>query len=79
MCDKSANINKKYHDVQKLKGIIYIFSFFSKNIYRMMIIRLVLENIVFTHCNARFLIDFGQFLTILGSFEKKLYFHAMSL
>ena len=68
-----------YHDVPKLKGLIYIFSIFSKNICRMIIIRLVLENIVSTHCNARSLVDFGQFLTILESFEKKVYFHVMSL
>ena len=70
---------KSYDDVPKLKGLIYIFSFFTKNIYRMMIIRLVLENIMSRHCNARSPVDFGQFLTILGSFEKKVYFHVMSL
>ena len=37
----------------------------------MIIIRLVLENIMSRHCNARSPVDFGQFLTILGSFEKK--------
>ena len=39
-----------------------------------MIIRLVLENIMSRHCNARSPVDFGQFLTILGSFEKKFIF-----
>ena len=68
-----------YHDVQKLKGIVYIFSFFSKNIYRMMIIRLVLENTMSRHCDARSLVDFGQFLKILGFFEKKVFFRLMSL
>ena len=71
--------NSGYHDVPKLKGLIHIFSFFSKNIYRMIIIRLVLENIMSRHCKARSPVDFGQFLTILGSFEKKVYFHVMSL
>ena len=40
----------------------------------MIIIRLVLENIMSRHCNARSPVDFGQFLTILGSFEKKFIF-----
>ena len=76
---KILNYPSWYHDVPKLKGLIHIFSFFSKNIYRMIIIRLVLENIMSRHCNARSPVDFGQFLTILGSFEKKVYFHVMSL
>ena len=72
-------ISRCYHDAAKLKGLIDVFSNFSKNICRMKMIRLDLKNMMSGHCNARSLVDFGPFLTILASFEKKVYFCLMSL
>ena len=54
-----------YHDEHELNPLMDKFSFFSKNIYRIVIIRLVLESWMSELSLGCFPIEFGPFLMIL--------------
>ena len=68
-----------YHGGYKLNALNYIFSLFSKSIYRAYIIRSVYENITLGGSLECFSIIFGQFLAILRFDEKKVFFAHMTV
>ena len=69
---------KSYHDEHELNPLIDNFLFFSKNIHRIVLIRLVLENWRSQLSLGCFPIEFGQFFMFLCDFEKNRYFGGMA-